>query len=457
MIKRLLPIILLFLLVHPVTAQDRIPACGSNGNPSDINFDIDEGGNLDINGFHEQVIAFLDNSENSYALVSYFASLNLNTSDIKHAQVIVADVTGNGVLDVLTIIHAPLLPTPRGIVISLFTCDDGYQLASTEIIDTPEGMHVEVPNAIDLNNNGRTDILLRYNEVIGMKYHETVYLLEWDGAALDVTWGAGPVYGGHGDIRLNNLDEDPATLEFTVPYYYAYESGTATSFNQFSFVRDIETVYTWQNNSWQAGCTHFSDDEELGYSFTILHSAEVWRACGEFDEAGGLYFQLWSGGLPLLPDYWGTMPPIVYSDDLPSEERLDYAATIAGRYLSAFAGYRLIQLDIHGGNLEDAEDRMTGLVNLFPAGQHGYLYVAMAQKLLDEVRNGATLDHACFAAEQTFQQVRDSDDDPGIDYVEDAPGGFYWYSGFDHGSNPDNLFAVPPNLEDMITIPICLQ
>lgn len=457
MMKQFLTLILLFLLVHPVTAQDRTLECGGSGAISDITFASDENHSLDDGLYHEQVVDFLNNSESSQTLVSYFAGLELSQTDIGFAQAIVADITGNGQLDVLTVIHSRFTFFPTEVIVSLFRCDSDYHLASSLIFPAPEGRQVEISNAIDLNNNGRVDVLLRYNEVIGMKYHETVRLLEWDGTALETTWGSGPVYGSHGDLRLSNLDADPTTLELTVPYHYAYESGTATSVNQFIFVRDIETVYTWRDGDWQAGCTHFADDDELGYGFTTLHSAEVWRACGEFDEAGALYFQLWSGGLPLLPEFWRTVPSIVYPDDLPPEERLDYAATIAGRYLSAFAGYRLIQLDIHDGNLQAAEDRMTSLHNNYSSGEHGYLYVAMAQTLLDEMQNGASLDDACIAAEETFQQVRESDDDPGIAYFAEAPGGFYWYSGFNYGSNPDDLFAVPPNLANMIHTPICLR
>jgi len=95
---------------------------------------------------------------------------------------------------------------------------------------------------------------------------------EWDGENLALTFREGPNYGAFRDVRLLNLDENPATLEMIVGYYYAYEEENAQAYIELTHVRPIDMIYQWQGETLTLQCRHFADEPTT--FFETLHSAD---------------------------------------------------------------------------------------------------------------------------------------------------------------------------------------
>ena len=156
---------------------------------------------------------------------------------------------------------------------------------------------------------------------------------------------------------------------------------------------------------------------------------------------------------------YSSLPPLAYPESLEERSaRSQYASDLERDYLWAFAGYRLVQLALHNQQLQIAQTTLQTLQTNSQPGDHGHVYVMMAEALLQNYEVTNDLELACQAAAVAFNNIRVSDD-PGIEYF-DEPGmdyDFYYATGVHYGSNPDNLFAVPRDIEAMINIPICLQ
>jgi len=87
----------------------------------------------------------------------------------------------------------------------------------------------------------------------------------------------------------------------------------------------------------------------------------------------------------------------------------------------------------------------------------------MAFALWDNYQETGDLQEACHAAENAFNLAYENGDNPRIDYYEDVYSdgttfqyGFYFANGRHYGANPDNLFAVPEDIDGMVSTPICL-
>jgi hypothetical protein len=68
---------------------------------------------------------------------------------------------------------------------------------------------------------------------------------------------------------------------------------------------------------------------------------------------------------------------------------------------------------------------------------------------------------ACEAAEDAFNTVRDTEQDPPIPYfINDGTTWtfpFYFNSGKSYSADPDNLFNVPADVADIVFTPVCLE
>lgn len=244
-----------------------------------------------------------------------------------------------------------------------------------------------------------------------------------------------------------------------VEYFYAYEEETASAFIEYSFVRPITMLYGWNGSEYNLICQHFTDDPALRW--TLLHSAETVRACGFYDQAAVHYQQLLGdASLEAWPDYVNSVPPLLDPESLNSEEQQSrYASDLEKDYLQAFAGYRLVQLALNDQRPEETQNLLQRLRKNYRSGAHGYIYVAMAAALVENYSQTADLELACRAATETLGDIRLSRQDPGIEYLDDPAieYGFYFTETGRYGSNPDNLFVVPAEIDSMVNISICLR
>lgn len=468
--KRLLLVVVMLGGIVPVDAAQDGCSGDTSINPTPISLattgDYEE---LDVEVLHQEVIQNLNASGSPEVVAKMVNELDTSDMPLVHAQAIAADVTGDGQTDLLTSIGWSWGATFAS-YLSLYGCGDGYELlAHDEFGDWGSGP-TEIAFVHDVNANGQREILMRYDTLDGQKFAETIRVLEWDGSGVSEVLYLGNTYGGYGNITLNNADDNPATLELIIGYFYDYAQETARGKVEYGALqRPVDIVYGWDGAAYTEQCTYFADSPS--HLFMALHSAEVFRRCGYFDHAENVYQQIYSGtGLdgdgvffePLMP--WGGSPYIAYPDGMSNEEKHAFAADLEQAYLRAFAGYRLVQLYVQREDLEAAATLVQWLTEEYPVGEHGYVYVAMAAALLDAINGGASVEEACEMAASTFETVSSGDDDPGIDYQDpgepfspDFPGLFYLYAPRSFASNPDNLFEVPENIDGMIPIPICVQ
>lgn len=368
-----------------------------------------------------------------------------------------ADFTGDGVSDVL-IRYGWSYGGGYDGVIMLFNCTgEGYILADTVTYNALNiGEFLPFDALLDLNNNQRREIVFRFYTISGQKAFGNVHIYEWNGTELARTFSMGPDYGGYG-IRLENTDDDPTTIELMTLESFAYESGTAMAFVEYNFRRPLEKRYVWDSDSatYQHDCTYFADEPTQLH--TALHSAELLRACGDYDAAGEFYRTI------LFTDGYGYEPFEYYMvrlRDMPLEEQAETLNMLERRYMVSFSLYRLAQIALYRGELELADDFVSGgFVDDYDAGQYGHVYVAMAQAMVEAMRDDSSFSDACSIAETTYETTINTDADPGIPILDD-PGyfaDFYFYSGHTYGADPDNLFAVPEDINHLILTPVCLM
>jgi hypothetical protein len=241
-----------------------------------------------------------------------------------------------------------------------------------------------------------------------------------------------------------------------IGYFYAYEQETAQAFIEYSFVRPIRMIYQWDGTDYNLTCQYFTDMPTM--RLTNLHSAETLRACGYDDRAIPYYQQILDDDRIIQP--WEYEPWLIYPESLAEDEHLKYFSQLERAYLRAFAGYRLIQIALNEQDSYHSQAILDNLQEDYQRGDSGYVYVAMAAALMDDYAAGKDLTHACNAAEGTFNE-HTSQDDPGIAYYEDAGStyhyGFYFANMRHYGADPDNLFAVPSEIDSIISTPICLS
>ena len=448
--SRFVLVTLLWLQVSAVAARQSELCSDSVGNPAPpIVYYVDE----HQVRYADQIAAYLDATGTTEDLEQAIETSNTEELPSVHAEVVSADFTGDHITDVFVLID---LSWGGGyeMFLSLYTCaDDGYTHLDSIEFDTGNLSSSDADDGTivltaDLNGNDTRDIVLRKSTVEGMKVHETISIYEWNNAAMVRTFQLGPNYGKFTHLSLSNWDEDPTTLEMTIGYFFAYEQETALSFGEYNLVRPIEILYAWDGAEYSFVCQHFDDSPSI--RFQVLHSAETLISCGLYEEAQVYYQQLWNNGDVGV----GRRDWIQYPTGLTEEELERYAPTLERDYLRAFAGYRLFQLALEDPTSDEAV-YVNHLMSEYEIGEHSYVYAAMVTALWETYQATQDLGEACAVAEDTFQSVRENGDDPGITY--DAEYGFYLTSTHRYGANPDNLFDVPPDIDSMVSSPICFN
>ncbi len=369
------------------------------------------------------------------------------------AEVLTADVTGDGAEDLL--VNVSLTPGPYFTgVIALYGCaSQRYvllgQVETGDFFDSAYTPPVSIVSLRDMNHDGRTEIVTRQG-MVTQKYQEAVRIYEWNGEMLAPVFDSGYSLGAYDDIRVEEADSDPTTLELIVDDRWAYGQGVATAVIELTRWRPIEVVYAWDGTGYTAICRHFTDDPTT--LFETLHSAETYRACGNLDQAQRFYqrmvvdptLQTWA-----MAEGFGPADPDSYNN------RVERA------YLAAFAHYRIAQILLERNDVEMAQEVVRQALNAYPPGQFGHQYAVMSGALWEDFGKSGDLTHACAAAETALESVRHDGSDPGIDPVAASMDpsihwGFYYESGFNYSPDPDDLFTVPEAIQSMVSIPICL-
>jgi hypothetical protein len=216
-------------------------------------------------------------------------------------------------------------------------------------------------------------------------------------------------------------------------------------------------TYYWDGDSFALSCEYFSDAPKQ--RLAILHSAETLRACAYYEQAANYYKQLWNKWDDSILSWRGEPGDFAGFPSDQNEDELDTEAV----YYRAFAGYRLVQIYLVLDEPWYADDYVYWLQEDYHPGQHGYSYAAMAFALWETYQETGDLKPACVAAETAFNRANETGDNPHIDYYEETYGdgstyqfGFYFANGRHYGANPDNVFAVPTDIDGMVSTPICL-
>ncbi len=381
---------------------------------------------------------------------SYFPR---TTSDVIEAEF--TDDNSPDVLINLTIND----PTRYAELLILNTCTNtGYKQLDA-ILNNAQGDFdmpaTAVQYALDINNNQRRDIILTREWPSGMTYSRSLDIYEWDGNKLAQTYSIGPDLGLSPHPLLENRDDDLATLELVVGNTYGYGQSVLNSVNEIPFRRPVEELYHWNGTTYNLVCKRFTDSPDL--LVMAVHTAEVALKCGDFTSASQTYLAIWSTN-----DWqpWGQTASVVIPSNV--TDAAAYIADVERNYLQAFAELRLMQISIAQGNTSNTEDLLVGMQNRHPIHSQGYIYTAMADSLYKTLQQTNDIEAACTAAQQTFQAVKASGDDPGIDYQTMTENGqtrklhFYDDGPVQVSSDPDNIFDVPPDIQDMIDMPVCL-
>jgi hypothetical protein len=457
---------LLYLLASPVLAQEQFTCGEPTGSPAPaFAFVESDNPDADLERFNTVISDYLNATRTTSDLQAAIVSRNMGDFPATAAEVIQADITADGVTDVL--VHVTVsYGAGFSEYLSLFTCaDENFALLDTVTGggwggDLPDESPASIVFVGDMNANQRPEVINHRTTIEGQKYHDSLYIYEWDGAALARIFSTGPNYGAYRHVTTVDLDDDPATLELLVGYYYGYGEEVATAWIEVFHTRAIDMRYDWNGQTLSLVCRYFTDQPDT--LFETLHSAEAYRACGYVDEALADYERLFTDdSLQSWAEVeWGSLPWIIFPESV--EDQTAYAANLERSYLRAFAGYRIAQLALARGDDEAAEAAVNQLQADYAPREHGYAYLAMAAALWDTYQKTRQLEDACAAAEGAFQAAYENGDDPAIEHYEETVNdeiihyGFYFYSGFRYSPDPDNLFAVPEDIDGMLDIPVCL-
>jgi hypothetical protein len=450
---------LLLLLFYPVLAQAQA-ACTLAETPAPaIHYNMDTDGLENVDAlFQSQILAFL----NSGAALEDLAPAIESAAEYPEifSQTVQADFTADNQADILVLLS---LSWGAGVdvYLMLFSCNNAQYRHLTTY--STGGWDAQIPArimyTIDLNNNQLRDIMLEVTRTEGDRPFQGLYILEWNSDALESIFTIGPDYGEYAGVEILLNPVQLSSPDIAVLDFFAYEEATAMSYVEIDFVRPITLLYRWGNGSYGLVCRHFRD--ETNSYFTILHSAETFRACGNMRDAKRNYQRLMleDSTLQVWRENWYS-DFISYPDDIQSsEEREHYTLELEQSYYAAFAAWRLTQIAVLEGDEWAVEQRLDWLREHYSRGQAGYAYAAMASAFWDSWEDHADRWVACRAASLAYDAAFATGDDPGIVYLDDSSEyhfGFYFYNGRAYAADPDNLFAVPETIDGMVSTPICL-
>jgi hypothetical protein len=197
MLRTILFVLLACWLAASVVAQE---ACGEpTGNvASPIAFVDTSDFEHNAEQLNGQIINYLNTTGSADGLPAAVTALNEGGFPAFAAEVVEADITADNVPDSLVLITVSY-GAGFSEYLSLFTCgDNGFSLLDSHLANRWGGDDLDEPPASvvlvqDMNDNQRPEIILRITTIEGMKYHESLNMLEWDGTALATTFQPGRI------------------------------------------------------------------------------------------------------------------------------------------------------------------------------------------------------------------------------------------------------------------------
>ena len=360
------------------------------------------------------------------------------------ASVAEADINGDASLDVLVSISVDVGPfsVQR---LTLYGCANGAYVPLTSL-ETPDPNGIAIEAVADLTGDARPEVVIR-GGLVQQKRLEAVRVYAWHDQTLEQIWWTDYHLGTFAYVVLDAATQPPDLL---VGSTYAYTAPDTLGVSAISLRRPIQTRYDWRGTTFDVLCRSFTDEPSVLYQ--VLQSAEAYRRCGMLDDALAAYQQMIDD--PTL-EAW----TVGFDVEIPVSvaDSAGYLSRLEKRYLTAFAYFRLTQIQLFQGNIDLAGATYRQAQALYARGDHGYRYVAMTGALLQTYDQTASFAAACASAARAFLAAQGTAD-PGIDYIDDPVHfGFYYEGGIRYAADPDDLFAVPEGLQGMLNTPVCLS
>ena len=457
MLRYILFLILICLLVIPVAAEDSSTCIVSS---QDATLQIQHDWytwDIWYEMLTEAVTEYLNTAGTTENLVEAIESAD---TEVITARTAVADVNNDSSQDII-LMTVLWFGGGYNFQIAVYTCENVAYRLLDDVTFGEFGDAATLELIADTNGNHLPEIIVRPNS-IPRKYYESFDFYEWNGAELALIFQTGWEYGGYGDIFFTNFDENPATVELVVERTYSYGEATAAAYIELWLRRPVNVVYEWTGETYEMFCEYFTDTPTVLYQ--MLHSAEAYRHCGHYNEALYAYQQI----VDDYYDFYADAPALEATGGdfaLDREAMGDMDSTEFERdYLTAFAYYRMVQIYLHKNDLWQAENTLINMRSQFTSGERGYRYAAMAEALFAEYSESSDMNDACEAAEDAFNTVRDTEQDPPIPYYINEGDAdttwtfpFYFNSGKAYSADPDNLFNVPADVADIVFISVCLR
>lgn len=464
---RIVILLSLVMLFNPIvgvaTAYSSAAICPQpDGKPPAITYTPDSQDDIKAD-FAPQILHYLNTTGSAEGLQDALAASNPNQEQpLVQPMVVVSDVTADGTDDVVVDLNLSYGSSYQSLL-AVFGCQNGDyvlldSLVQGDFSDIQLAPSTQIVAVIDMNGDGPQEIITR-NYSVSQKVFETVFVYSWKDDKLQQIFSSGYQLGGFGDIEIKNVTGDSRQLELLMGAEYGYGQATAAATIEIFVWRPVNLVYQWDDagTTLSLFCQYFTDEPTKRYQ--VLHSAELYASCGMYPQALADYERLiqddslegWSGE--------EITPPIA---NIKSRDQLVIFSNQAEKdYLAAFAYYRMAQIDLITGDSAAASGALKDALAAYPAGSHGYEYVAMLDALIKQYDQSGDLGDACKAASGAFADVRQQGRDPQITYIDDGNQnygdtyGYYWDSGNIDSPNPDNLFKVPDSIADLLTMPVC--
>ncbi len=428
--------------VHTV-AQDHMTACPppSSGTPAPFEFELRFLEVRDLEGAAaEQIRAYLNHVGGSDGLAQALDVPINDQASVFAVDVVTADVTGDGEAEVLVQFGVSYGGNGGydGIIL-LFGCEDGAYVqhhAETFYGWTCPDEFYGFARVADLNQNGTAEIyhLFVSNAGTGGCF-STMRIYEWNGHALErAAWeweftGSDGAYNDCGYIlyvssETRTLDESGG---FSARFLDADGDGSDELFlidrddRGIGINYECAEVWTWSTpDALDMICVQrYVMPSAYAYRIQLLATAEDALTCGLYAEA--------------LDQYRN-----VITADVGDFQAVNTAPNNERAYLTAFAYYRLVQLEVmHGDRLRAAEDYAV-LQWTFLEGEAGHEYAVMAHVFWEAYTQTGNISAACETVNAYAAEHR-------APPLEDVSLGYYFSNGYDMFElAPDNLYLGCP-------------
>ncbi len=382
-------------------------------------------GNTIIEIFEPQIRAYLDAGGSPEELEAILDGLTLSDGSTEwqaRAQVLTADVTGNGTPEVVTDLSFFQPGQYADGALFVFTCQKGHYEGGT--VQTIGGavLSGEEPDpgirAIeDMNRDGVPEIVFSFIEVIGThaNYTRVFHIVEWDGQGFagliqseTYPLDGATVYNGDGGVQDTDGD---GRLELVLL------NGIGQGYPDSGPQRQRTDVWAWDGTAFALARSEY---EPPVYRFQAVQDGDEATRRGEYDRALAFYHQAisdesllgWSRG-HLWPDsaYGASPTPTPDPEERPR--------------LAAYAHYRIMLLYAVEGDPNQAQVIYRGLGDGFPVGTPGSPYVELATAFWAAYDDREDLASACAGAAEYAASHAD-------DILTPLSSGFYGLSQRDY-------------------------